>query len=83
LEADFIEDEASQLKSIRINLIGEGRAMLLRDGQRFEGVWRRSSPESLMQVFTADGQPLSFKPGTIWYNVTSSTLPGANIIFAP
>lgn len=82
-EADFVEDEAAQLKSIRINLIGEGRAVLLRDGQRFEGIWRRSSPESLMQVFAADGRPLPFKPGSIWYNVTASNLPGAEVIFAP
>jgi hypothetical protein len=82
-EADFIEDEAAQLKSIRINLLGEGRAVLLRDGQRFECVWRRSSGESLMQVFTSDGQPLPYKPGAIWYNVTSSNLPGAEVIFAP
>ena len=82
-EADFIEDEALQLKSVRINLLGEGLAILLRDGQRFEGRWRRDNTESLMQVFTADGQPLPFKPGAIWYAVTSTTLPSAEIIFKP
>ena len=82
-EADFVEDEAWQLKSLRINLLWGGRAVLLRDGQRFEGHWRREHAESLMQVFTADGQPLPFKPGAIWYNVTSTTLPGAEVVFGP
>lgn len=83
LEGDFIEDEAAQRKAVRINLLGEGRAILLRDGQRFEAVWRRPDPASLMQVFTADGQPLPFKPGTIWYNVTASTPPAAEVVFQP
>jgi hypothetical protein len=82
-EADFVEDETYRLKSVRANLLGEGRALLLRDGQRYEGLWRRPSAESLMQVFTPDGQPLPFKPGTIWYSVTSTTLPGAEIIVRP
>jgi hypothetical protein len=71
-EADFVEDEAARLNSVGINLIGEGRAVLLRGDQRYEGLWRRSSPEQLMQVFYPDGNPLPFKPGTIWYAVTDS-----------
>lgn len=71
-EADFLEDEAARLNSVGVNLIGEGRAVLLRGDQRYEGVWRRSRADQLMQVFYADGRPLPFRPGTIWYSVTDS-----------
>jgi hypothetical protein len=70
--SDFLEDEQFNLKSVGANLIGEGRAVLLRGDQRYEGVWRRSSAEQLMQVFYADGRPIPFKPGTIWYCVSDS-----------
>jgi len=71
-EADFVEDEPARLNSVGVHLIGEGRAVLLRGDQRYEGIWRRSSPEQLLQVFYPDGNPLPFKPGTIWYAVTDS-----------
>lgn len=71
-QSDFLEDEMARLNSVGIHLMGEGRAVLLRGDQRYEGVWRRSGPEQLMQVFYPDGSPLPFKPGTIWYAVTDS-----------
>lgn len=71
-EADFIEDEAYRLKSVGVNLMGEGRAVLLRGDQRYEGVWRRASAGQLMQLFDAHGAPIPFKPGTIWYCVSDS-----------
>ncbi len=85
-QADFVEDESAQLNSVGVNLMGEGRAILLRDGARYEAVWRRPAPESLMFLFTPDGQLLAYKPGTVWYSVVSdgaNDLRGPEIIFAP
>jgi hypothetical protein len=71
-ESDFLEDESARLNSVGINLLGEGRAILLRGDQRYEGVWRRYGPDQLMQLSFADGTVLPYKPGTIWYCVTDS-----------
>ena len=70
--ADFLEDESARLNSVGVNLLGEGRAILLRGDQRFEGLWRRYGPDQLMQLYYPDGTVLPFKPGTIWYAVTDT-----------
>jgi hypothetical protein len=82
-EADFLEDESAKLNSVGVNLLGEGRAIVLRGDQRYEGVWRRSNPDQMMQVFFADGNPIPFKPGTVWYCVTDSVKYTARTAFWP
>jgi hypothetical protein len=82
-ETDFLEDEQFNLKSVGVNLIGEGRAVLLRGDQRYEGRWRRPEASLLMQVFYADGSTLPFKPGTIWYCVSDSGRFSARTAFWP
>ena len=46
--------------------IGSGRAVLLRDGKRFEGRWVRSRAEAPTQWIAADGHTLALKPGQTW-----------------
>ncbi len=67
--ADFIEDEPNQLLSVGMNLTGEGSAVLLRDGQRYDVTWRRDDPEALIQFYGADGELIPFKPGQTWFHV--------------
>lgn len=67
--ADFIEDEPSQLYSVGVTLTGEGEAVLLRDGQRYEVTWRRDDREAMIQFFGADGQIIPLKPGQTWFHV--------------
>ncbi len=69
--ADFIEDDANRLLSIGPILTGQGEAVLLRDGQRFEATWRRDDPEQMIQFFDQSGQLVPLKPGTVWFNVAS------------
>ena len=69
--------------SVGANLLGEGKAVLLRDGQRYEGIRRRGEGEKLMQFFDANRQRLPFKPGTAWFNLTAANYPGAEIVFQP
>jgi hypothetical protein len=57
---------------VGVNLLGEGRAVLLRGNLRYEALWRRYGPDQLMQLYYQDGTVLPFKPGTIWYNVTDT-----------
>jgi hypothetical protein len=55
--------------SIEINLLGEGTAILFRDGQRYECRWQRLTRDARMTLVTLDGQPLAFKPGNTWFEV--------------
>ena len=45
-------------------LNGEGRALLLRDGQVIEGRWSREGPRTVFR--TASGEPLLLTPGPTW-----------------
>ena len=68
--ADFIEDMPNQLLSIGPILSGEGKAWLMRDGQRFAITWR-SDGKKMLRFYDAEGNPIAFKPGTTWFNVAS------------
>jgi hypothetical protein len=47
----------------------EGDAILLRDGQRYDGRWVRPTRESMISLRTADGDLLYLKPGNTWFQV--------------
>jgi hypothetical protein len=59
--------ESSNFYSLEIQFWGEGRALLFRDGQAFEGKWRRLTRPGLFQLVDAVGQPLPLKPGRTWF----------------
>jgi hypothetical protein len=46
--------------------IGEGTALVFRDGQQWETTWRRERGKDGTQFRTADGKLLPFKPGQQW-----------------
>ena len=50
--------------------VGEGRAYVLRDGQRFATTWKRPSAESGTTFTFADGATVNFDPGQIWIALT-------------
>ena len=82
-EADFLEDDYAKLYSVGVNLLGEGQAVLLRDGQRFEVTWRRSDENSLIQFFDASGNVIPFKPGTTWFHTASIYIFPPEVTFSP
>jgi hypothetical protein len=50
-----------------IDLAGEqGRAMIFRGGQLFEGTWKSASAESPIQFFDAAGARFTLQPGPSW-----------------
>lgn len=60
-----------------IQTTGEGRAVVLRDGEWYEAMWSRASSEAPFEI-TVDGQPLPFKPGPTWLHLTpAERLPAA------
>jgi hypothetical protein len=50
-----------------IDLAGEqGRAMIFRDGQLYDGTWKSPNVESPLQFFDTDGSPFALQPGPSW-----------------
>jgi hypothetical protein len=72
--ADFIEDEPNQLASVGINLLGSGSAVVMRDRMRFNCRWKREEVGDMINFYDTDGKLLPLKPGTIWFNVSSSNM---------
>ena len=81
--ADFIEDEPNQLLSVGIILTGEGDAVLLRDGLRYECRWQREQPSDLIRLIGSDGKEIPWRPGTTWFNVASTNQYAPLITFVP
>jgi hypothetical protein len=82
-DSDFLEDEKANLASVRIQLNGEGQCVLLRDGQRFDCIWKRADKGGQLQFFDVNNNPLAFKPGNTWFNVVSSNIAKPTVTFAP
>lgn len=47
-------------------VVGSGRALVLRDGQRYEASWAKPSPRRNFAITRPDGTPLALKPGPTW-----------------
>lgn len=61
-DTDIIEDAGGNY-SIQIQVWGRGPASLFRDGQRFDGEWRRESPNHMLTFYDTDGNILPLAPG--------------------
>jgi hypothetical protein len=48
---------------------GSGTAYLFRDGQVYDVLWQRPTPDSVLSLTLADGTPFPFKPGNTWVEV--------------
>lgn len=46
--------------------VGEGEAVVLRDGLAFTGRWSRPAPQAPTTFTMPDGAPLTFAPGPVW-----------------
>ncbi len=46
--------------------VGAGPAVVLRDGQAFDGTWSRPSPDAPTTFTRPDGTPLTFATGPVW-----------------
>lgn len=47
-------------------IVGSGRALILRDGNLYVGRWVKSAPDQHLVVLGPDDQPFAFKPGPTW-----------------
>jgi hypothetical protein len=58
-------------------LLGEGGAVLLRDGQRYAATWRRAEVGQLLTLWNDSGEPLPLQIGQTWYQVIPTDYPDA------
>ncbi len=49
------------------------RAIVLRDGNRYEARWVKAQQTDHIALFTADGEPFPLKPGRTWIHLPSTT----------
>lgn len=63
--------EGSNYESMEIALWDQGRAFVIRDGQHFQGFWRRRDrePGSALQLIYGNNTPIMLKPGRTWVSV--------------
>ena len=66
-----IFDPGVKYLSIQIQLWDQGRAYLLRDGQVYQGYWRRKDkePGSALQLVYGNNTPMMVKPGRSWVSI--------------
>jgi hypothetical protein len=55
--------------SIEIQLWGEGRAQVFRDGQLFQATWQRLNRNDMLTFIDADGNPLPLQVGNSWFQL--------------
>ncbi len=65
----LIVEDALGNKSVQIQLWGEGRMELYRDGTVQQGKWLRPQREDPLLFADADMQPLQLKPGNVWIQI--------------
>ncbi len=68
---DIVESEFQGNKSysIQINLIGQGDAILFRDGQQYNGRWLHDDKNAIIGLRTTKGDILPLKPGQTWFQI--------------
>jgi hypothetical protein len=71
---DIVEDVLGSL-SLDYQLQGEGKALYFREGQYWEGCWRRPDPFAPTTFVGPDGQVFPFAKGPLWVAVASPNTP--------
>ncbi len=66
--------------SIEIQIWGEGPVSIFRDGQRYDGIWRRADRHELLSFWTQDGsQRIPLKPGNSWFQMVPLGFTGLEV----
>lgn len=64
-----------------VNFIGSGRIYFLRDGQIWEGEWRRETREEPLRFFDTNGEILPFRPGNTFFGLVPRWIDGYELEF--
>lgn len=71
LERPDLFEPGAKNASLEIAIYEQGRAILVRDGQAYQGFWRRQNqePGNALQLLYGDNTPMKMKPGRTWVSV--------------
>jgi hypothetical protein len=61
-----IDEDIFHSRGLDMNLVGEGRAEIFRDGRRLDGRWARSSIYEAFHFWTTNGERVYLSPGQTW-----------------
>lgn len=67
-DTDIVEDSFGS-PSIQVQIWGEGPVSIFRDGQRFEGRWRREDPGDMLSFYDLEGNLLPLSPGNSFFQI--------------
>jgi hypothetical protein len=62
-------------KHVKIDVLGRGKAILLKDGRAVTIRWKKLTPGQRLTFTTGKGDPIKFRPGTIWIEVVPKGKP--------
>ncbi|MGH8903751.1 MAG: DUF3048 domain-containing protein [Egibacteraceae bacterium] len=65
--------DAAGEPTVAIQAVGEGSAVVLRDGLAYDVRWRKASPYSQFEWVTRDGYPLPLAPGRTWIELVPTS----------
>ena len=69
LEVRYTQIKAPPSEVWDMQLLGEGKAWLARDGKMFPVKWHRTKASDVLTLLNADNTPIAFKPGQTWFEV--------------
>ncbi len=79
-DTDIVEDlHDGGYYSIQIQIWGEGPVSIFRDGQRYEGIWRREKPEDMLTYYDLQGNILPLAPGNTFIQVVPLGFTGLTV----
>lgn len=64
-----------------VNFIGSGRVYFLRDGQIWQGEWRRETREDPLTFFDVTGETWLFRPGNTFFGLVPRWIDGYELAF--
>ncbi len=74
---DIVPMPNDPLLKVTITTLGSGRAILLRDGYRYEGRWAKPTLDSALTFTDVSGNPLPLAVGNTWISVIDKSLVNA------
>ena len=66
-----IRNDQCYLLSVEIQLWGSGTALVYRDGQQYQAIWKRENRNDMLTFYTETGEPLPLQIGNSWVEVMS------------
>ncbi len=75
VNTEIIEDSGGS-PSIQIQIWGEGPAVIFRDGQQYDGRWKREYPLDMLTFYNSQGEILPLAPGNTFIELVPVSFGG-------